>query len=232
MTGNQSHILVVEDDDYVVELLEYNLSRNGCRVSSGKSGDEAIRAVRKDKPDLIVLDLMLPGIDGLDVCRILKGDPETSDVMIMMVTAKGEAADVVRGFEVGADDYVTKPFNVGVLVSRINALLKRKRNHFAQDGHRIVNNGLVMDLKKYEVLVDDEPVNLTRAEFRLLRMLLENPGFVFIREEIIRTVHGPDYAVSKRSVDVLILGIRKKHPTLEKMVHTVRGVGYKLRERL
>lgn len=226
----EEHILVVDDEEDILELVEYNLARQGFRVSTAASGEEAVAAARSQLPDLVVLDLMLPGVDGLDVCRILKNDPLTADVPIIMLTAKTQEADVVTGLEVGADDYVTKPFSPRVLLARIRAVLRRKEAAPAADRETIKIRDVIIHPGRHEVLVKGKPVPLTYTEFRLLHLLARRPGWVFTRSHIVDAVRGPDYPVTERSVDVQIAGLRKKLGPCGDYIETVRGVGYRMKE--
>jgi two-component system phosphate regulon response regulator PhoB len=195
------------------------------------TGEEAIESARKMKPDLMVLDLMLPGVDGLEVCKILKFDSNTSQVPIIMLTAKGEEADVVTGLELGADDYITKPFSPKVLVARVRALLRRRAKSETENPEDMIQiHGLVIDPGKHIVTVDGKKINLTYTEFRLLQLLAHRPGWVFTRYQIVDALRGEDYPVTERSVDVQIVGLRKKLGSAGRYIQTVRGVGYRLRE--
>jgi two-component system phosphate regulon response regulator PhoB len=223
-------ILVVDDEEDILELLRFNLSRDGCQVLCASSGEEALRLVRSEIPDLIVLDLMLPGIDGLEVTRRLKSDANTKPLPIVMLTAKGEEADIVTGLELGADDYVTKPFSPRILVARVRAVLRRKAKEAPQDTSVIRIHDLVIDPGRREVLVNGEPVELTFTEFGILNYMARRPGWVFTRFQIVDAVKGEDYPVTDRSVDVQIVGLRKKLGPAGKYVETVRGVGYRFKE--
>jgi len=226
----EGHILVVDDEEDILELVEYNLARRGFRVSTAASGEEAVAAARSQLPDLVVLDLMLPGVDGLDVCRILKNDPLTADVPIIMLTAKTQEADVVTGLEVGADDYVAKPFSPRVLLARIRAVLRRSRGEPTADLDTVKVRDLVIHPGRHEVLVKGQPVQLTFTEFRVLQALARRPGWVFTRSLIVDAVRGPDYAVTERAVDVQIAGLRRKLGPCGSYIETVRGVGYRMKE--
>jgi two-component system alkaline phosphatase synthesis response regulator PhoP len=226
----KEHILVVEDEEDILELLRYNLAKEGFRVTGALSGEEAVRAARSTPPDLIVLDLMLPGMDGLTVCRELKMDAKTRDVPIVMLTAKGEEVDIVAGLELGADDYVTKPFSPRVLLARIRAVLRRRRVEAAPVSDSLVLHDLAIHPGRHEVLVQGRPMDLTATEFRLLHFLARRPGWVFTRAQIVQGVQGEDYSVSDRAVDVQIVGLRKKLGPAGKYIETVRGVGYRLKE--
>ncbi len=223
-------ILVVEDEEDILELLRYNLGKEGYRVSGAGSGEEALNAVQKRPPDLILLDLMLPDLDGLEVCRRLKQDGRTRHLPIIMLTAKGEESDIVTGLELGADDYVTKPFSPRVLLARVRSVLRRWAAGPPDDTVTLKVHDLVIDYRRHEVLVQGEPMDLTAKEFRLLNLLARRPGWVFTRDQIMNGVHGDDYLVSDRAVDVMIVGLRKKLGPCGHLVETVRGVGYRFKE--
>jgi DNA-binding response OmpR family regulator len=223
-------ILIVDDEEDILELLKYNLSREGYKVSCAASGEETLRAVRSGIPDLIVLDLMLPGIDGLDVARQLKNDSKTRDVPIVMLTAKGEEADIVTGLELGADDYITKPFSPRVLLARVRAVLRRRIRESTNDTSVLQVRKLEIHPGRREVLVNGEPVQLTFTEFGILNFLARRPGWVFTRSQIVDAVRGDDYFVTDRSVDVQIVSLRKKLGPAGTDIETVRGVGYRFRD--
>ncbi len=226
----KEHILVVEDEEDILELLRYNLTKEGYRVTGVLSGEEGLKAARSQPPDLIVLDLMLPGIDGLTVCRELKMDAKTRDLPIIILTAKGEEADIVAGLELGADDYVTKPFSPRVLLARLRAVLRRRQAEPQAEAESLELHELTIHPGRHEVLVQGQPVDLTSTEFRLLSFLARRPGWVFTRSQIVQGVQGEDYSVSERAVDVQIVGLRKKLGPAGKYVETVRGVGYRFKE--
>ena len=226
----KEEILVVDDEEDILELLRFNLSREGCQVFCALSGEEALRLVRTEIPDLVVLDLMLPGIDGLEVTRRLKSDPNTKHLPIVMLTAKGEEADIVTGLELGADDYVTKPFSPRILVARVRAVLRRKVKESPEETSVIRIHDLIIDPRRHEVLVNGEPVALTFTEFGILNYMARRPGWVFTRFQIVDAVKGEDYPVTDRSVDVQIVGLRKKLGPAGKYIETVRGVGYRFKE--
>jgi two-component system alkaline phosphatase synthesis response regulator PhoP len=223
-------ILVVDDEEDILELLKYNLSREGYKVSCAASGEETLSAVRSGVPDLIVLDLMLPGIDGLDVARQLKDDPKTRDVPIVMLTAKGEEADIVTGLELGADDYITKPFSPRILVARVKAVLRRKVKEPPDKTSVLQIHEVEIYPGRREVSVNGGPVQLTFTEFGILNFLARRPGWVFTRSQIVDEVRGEDYFVTDRSVDVQIVGLRKKLGPAGTYIETVRGVGYRFRQ--
>lgn len=226
----KEHILVVEDEEDILELLRYNLAKEGFRVTGVTSGEEALRSARHLLPDLILLDLMLPGVDGLECCRLLKQDPRTQTLPVVMVTAKGEEADIVTGLELGADDYITKPFSPRVLLARVRAVLRRRARTLPGEGDPITVQGILIHPGRHEVVVAGHPVDLTATEFRLLHLLARRPGWVFTRTQIVRGVHGDDYPVSDRSVDVQVVGLRKKLGVAGQFIETVRGVGYRFKE--
>jgi two-component system alkaline phosphatase synthesis response regulator PhoP len=223
-------ILVVEDEADIQELLEYTLGKDGYRVDVTDRGEEALELAQEHLPALVVLDLMLPGLDGLEVCRRLKRVEQTRGIPVIILTAKGEEEDVVAGFEAGADDYVTKPFSPKVLSARVAAVLRRApENRAAADGSLNFQE-ICIHPGRHEVLVDGQPVVLTHSEFRILQFLASRPGWVFTRNQIVRAVHGDDYPVTGRSVDVQVASLRKKLGPAARHVSTVRGVGYKLGE--
>jgi len=220
-------ILIVEDEEESQELVAYNLQKEGYRVSRAGTGEEALRRAAADVPDLILLDLMLPGIDGLDVCRRLKRDPATQGVRIVMLTAKGEEADIVTGLEMGADDYVTKPFSPRVLMARVRAVLRRSLEETPDEEATIRVHNLTIHPGRHEVRVDGKPVRLTPTEFRVLHVLARRPGWVFTRHQIATAVHGEDHVVTDRAVDVQIVGLRRKLGSAGKYIETIRSVGYR-----
>ncbi len=223
-------ILVVDDEEDILELVRYNLSREGYRVFCAASGEEGLRAAKTEYPDLIVLDLMLPGIDGLDVTRHLKGDDATRKIPVVMLTAKGEESDIVTGLELGAEDYITKPFSQRVLVARVKAVLRRNSNITAEEKEVLRIHEISIHTGRHDVLVNDKPVQLTFTEFGILNFLVKRPGWVFTRNQIVDAVRGDDYYVTDRSVDVQIVGLRKKLGRAGRHIETVRGVGYRLKE--
>lgn len=223
-------ILVVDDEEDLQELLRYNLSKDGYRVSCVGTGEDALKFVRKQPPDLIVLDLMLPAVDGLEVCRRLKGDSKTRDVPIIMLTAKSEEGDVVAGLERGADDYIAKPFSPRVLAARVKAMLRRKESErLAELDTTIEAKELVMHPGRHEATLAGNPLELTYTEFALLQFLAKRPGWAFTRTQIVDAVKGEDYPVTERSVDVQVAGLRKKLGEYGSYIETVRGVGYRFR---
>ena len=223
------NILVVEDDPDIRELISFNLSNNGYQVFRAKDGESGIKKARKNLPDLILLDLMLPGIHGLDVCRIIKSDQETKDISIIMVSALGQEENIVEGLENGADDYITKPFSIKVLLARVNAVLRRSLEVEDQDSAKsIMINGISIKPRLREVRVEDKLIDdLTFSEFQILYLLVGHPGWVFTRYQIIDKIRGDNYPVTDRSVDFQIVGLRKKLGGAGKLIRTVRGVGYR-----
>ena len=223
-------ILIVDDEEDIQELVRYNLAKEGYKVQSVGSGEAALDAARAKLPDLVVLDLLLPGLDGLEVCKLLSSDPKTAHIPVVMLTAKGEEADVVTGLELGAADYVTKPFSPRVLVARIRAALRKGAQAAAGEDAVLKVHDLTIDPGRHEVLVRNKPVDLTFTEFRMLHFLARRPGWVFTRYQIIDAVRGSDYVVTDRSVDVQIAGLRKKLGSAGGCIETVRGVGYRFKE--
>jgi two-component system, OmpR family, alkaline phosphatase synthesis response regulator PhoP len=226
----KERILVVEDEDDILELVRFNLAREGFRVEGLGSGEEALRAVRAQPPDLLILDLMLPGMDGLEVCRLLRAEAATRALPVIMLTAKGEEADVVAGLELGADDYLPKPFSPRVLLARVKAVLRRRTAAPAAEGATLSVHEIGIHPGRREVKVSGRPVSLTFTEFNVLHFLARRPGWVFTRGQIMDAVRGEDYHVTERSVDVQMVSLRKKLGPAGKHVQTVRGVGYRLAE--
>jgi two-component system phosphate regulon response regulator PhoB len=223
-------ILIVEDEDDILELVRYNLGKEGYRVMGAASGEEGLETLKKTKPDLLVLDLMLPGIDGLEVCRLLKSGLSTEHIPVVILTAKGEEADVVTGLELGADDYVTKPFSPRVLLARIRAVLRRRARKPADADATIQIHDFLIHPGRHEVLLNGKPINLTFSEFEILHVLARRPGWVFTRDQLVDAARGQDYAVTARSIDVHIVSLRKKLGGSRKYIETVRGVGYRFKE--
>jgi len=222
-------ILVVDDEKDILELLRYNLEKGGYKVLSSSNGERALDLAKKNKPDLVVLDLMLPGIDGLEVCKLLKKNKDTAHIPIVMLTAKDAESDVVVGLELGADDYITKPFSPKVFVARIKTVLRRKGGT-AEDKEQIGIGDLLIDLTKHEVSVKNRPVNLTITEFRILEFLAKNPGKVFSRDQILNNAWKEEPFIVDRAVDVHVRGLRKKLGKPADYIETVRGVGYRFSE--
>ncbi len=222
-------ILVVEDEEDLLELLRYNLAKEGYGVAPVTSGEDALAQARARRPDLVLLDIMLPGVDGLEVCRRLKRDPETKALPVIMLTAKGEEADIVVGLELGADDYVTKPFSPKVLIARIRAVLRRRTEEAGDDSALLVREALTIDPGRHEVLVAGEQTELTATEFRTLHFLARRPGWVFTRQQIVDAVKGEDYPVTERAVDVQMVSLRRKLGACAGYIETVRGIGYRFR---
>jgi two-component system alkaline phosphatase synthesis response regulator PhoP len=223
-------ILVVEDEESIAELVRYNLAREGYAVQVASSGEEALALLRDCHPALIVLDLMLPELDGIEVCRRLRRDEATHDIPVIMLTARGEESDIVAGLEAGADDYVTKPFSPRVLLARVGAVLRRRAAGTPAADAMVQIHGITIHPGRHEVSVEGQRVELTHTEFRILHLLARRPGWVFTRYQIVDAVHGHDYAVTDRSVDVQIVGLRKKLGDAGNYIETVRGVGYRFRE--
>lgn len=227
---SKEHILVVDDEEDIIELVKYNLIREGYNITCATSGEEALKIVGSTPPDLIVLDLMLPDIDGLEVTRQLKSNPKTRSVPIVMLTAKGEESDIVAGLELGADDYIAKPFSPRVLVARIRTVIRRQHKKSIDEASKIQFNDLVIHPGMRSVMLNGEPVQLTFTEFQVLHFLAGRPGWVFTRSQIVDAVRGTNYAVTDRSVDVQVVGLRKKLGACGKYIETVRGVGYRFKE--
>jgi two-component system phosphate regulon response regulator PhoB len=221
-------LLVIEDDPDIVELLRYNLEREGFRVLVTTDGERGLADASRHQPDLVLLDLMLPGLDGLEVCRRLRAQDGTRGIPVLVLTAKSEESDVVVGLEMGADDYLTKPFSPRELLARVRALLRRAQRTGDESGKtRIEMHGLILDVTRHEVLNQGSPVPLTRAEFRLLWTLAQRPGRVYSRNELVDEITAGEALIVDRNVDVHVSALRKKLGDAGKLIATVRGVGYK-----
>lgn len=221
---------MIEDDRAISEILVYNLDKAGYEVSLAIDGRDGLSQAQLKLPDVILLDVMLPVIDGTEVCRRLRSKPETASSIIIMLTAKTEEADQLIGFSVGADDYVTKPFSVRVLMERIKALQRRKTAKAEDENDVVSRAGITLDRRRYRVNVDAQPVELTKSEFRLLDTLIRQPGRAFDRTELIDSALGEDTLVLERTIDVHIRALRKKIGPKADAIETVRGVGYRFRE--
>jgi len=228
---NRNHVLVVDDEKDIRDLLEYNLQKNNHQVTCVATGEQALEAARKEVPGMIILDIMLPGQDGLEVCKKLRSESKTAEVPIIMISAKGEEADVVVGLELGADDYITKPFSPRVVLARIKAVLRRREEAAVNTSSSIIKaDKLVIDLDRHEAKIEDEVLSLTALEMRILSTLASSPGKVFTRFQIVESTQGVGVGVTDRSVDVHIVSLRRKLGDSAKLIETVRGVGYRFSE--
>jgi two-component system phosphate regulon response regulator PhoB len=226
----RERILVVEDEEDIQELISYNLKKDGYVVDVVSTGREALNAVQNQLPALMLLDLMLPDMGGLEVCKAIRSNPRTAHVPIIMVTARSEESDLVVGLELGADDYVTKPFSPKVLTARVRACLRRKRNEVPVNEVLITMGDVSIDPVKHNVIVQGQRIDLTATEFGVLHFLARKPGWVFTRQQIVDSVKGEDYAVTDRSVDVQMVGLRRKLGACADYIETIRGVGYRFKE--
>lgn len=226
----QKTVLIVDDEEDILGLVDFHVQQQGYKTLKAVSGETALKLARNEKPDLVVLDLMLPGIGGLDVCRYLKSEQATAHIPIIMLTAKGEETDIVKGLEMGADDYVTKPFSPKVLMARLNSVIRRKNSPTEGPSGLTLYREISIDPGRRKVKVDGETIELTYTEFEILQFLCTHPGWVFTRNDIVDNVHGDNYPVTDRSVDVQIVGLRKKLGASGKYIETVRGVGYRMQE--
>ena len=223
-------LLVIEDDRDIIEIIQYNCEKEGYTVLSATNGEKGLEIARSRRPAAVLLDLMLPGLDGLEVAKRLRRDPETREIAIIMLTAKGEESDVILGLGVGADDYVVKPFKLKELLARVKAVLRRgPLQDEGPTGRRIELSGLTIDKAKFQVLLDEEEVPLTLTEFKLLSTLASAPGRVFTRELLLEKIQGDSY-IDERNIDVHVRAIRKKLGDETDYILTVRGVGYKFKE--
>lgn len=227
---SSERILVIEDDEDIQTLINHNLSREGFKVTISGNGVDGLNKVRQDSFDCVILDLMLPGMDGLEICRKIKRDPKTQHIPIIMVTAKGEESDIIVGLELGADDYVVKPFSPKVLVARVRSILRRTNQDFFDNQSVISTKDIEINPGRHEVLYKGGKIDLTYMEFQVLQLLASHPGWVFTRNKIIDNVRNDNYPVTDRSVDVVIVGLRKKLGDSGSCIETVRGVGYRFAE--
>ncbi|MFQ6083911.1 MAG: response regulator [Candidatus Aminicenantia bacterium] len=222
-------VLVVDDEKDIIELVRYNLEKEGFKVISATDGEKALEIISKEEPELIILDLMLPGIDGLEVCRVLKRNDQTSSIPIIMLTAKGEETDIVVGLELGADDYITKPFSPRVLLARVKAVLKRMEAK-KEESKVIKINQLTIDLTRHQVTLERKPLALTSTEFNLLTLLAQKRGRVFTRDQLLDKAWREESFVVDRTVDVHIRRLRQKLGQASHLIETIRGVGYRFKD--
>jgi DNA-binding response OmpR family regulator len=227
---SKKRVLVVDDERDITDLVSFNLKRNGYDVLAAYNGTDALEIAQRETPDLIVLDLMLPGIDGTEVTRRLKADPRTAGIPLVMLTAKGEETDQIVGLTLGADDYVTKPFSIKVLLARLASVLRRTETPAPPEAGLLRAGPVEIDSTKHEVLVNGQPIKLTLTEFKLLSALVSARERVLSRDQLMDKAMGTDVFVTDRAIDVHITAIRKKLGPASWLVHTVRGVGYRLRE--
>jgi two-component system phosphate regulon response regulator PhoB len=224
-------ILIIEDEPDITEVLKYNLEKNHYQVATAGSGEDGLQAARDTLPDLVLLDLMLPGIDGLEVCRKLREDPRTRDLLVIMLTAKGTEADVVVGLTLGADDYIVKPFSTTELMARIKAVLRRVEHREEEGENDVLKCGpITIDLRKHQARIGENIIELTLSEFKLLSFLIKKKGRVFTRDQLLDAVVGPDVFVTARNIDVHVAALRKKLGKYGSYIVTVRGVGYRFEE--
>jgi len=230
MMSRQS-VLVVEDEEDIMEVIRFNLEKEGYEVNQALSGEKALQLIEKKLPTLVLLDLMLPGINGLDLCRILKQNDRTKGIPVIMLTAKSEDADIVAGLEMGAEDYITKPFSPRVLLARVRTVLRRRETGVKDDSSVIQVEGMQIHPGRHEVTMGENVVDLTPSEFRILHYLARRPGWVYSRDQIIDAIRGHGYVVTDRAIDVQVVGLRKKLGDYGKFIETVRGIGYRFRDR-
>ncbi|MCK5542329.1 MAG: response regulator transcription factor [Desulfobacterales bacterium] len=224
-------ILIVDDEEDILELIKFNLTKEGYKTILATTGEQALDIAKNSQIDLIILDLMLPGIDGLEVTRIIRNNPELQMVPIIMLTAKGDESDIITGLELGANDYMSKPFSPKELIARIRNIFRRRQKLLETKSEKIIKEqGLVIDHNKHIVTLNSNPISLTPSEFELLTMLIKKKGWVFTRGQIIDGIRGENYAVTERSIDVVVVGLRKKLGTYGKAIETVRGIGYKFQD--
>lgn len=226
----EEKILVVDDEDHIVELISYNLINSGYKVITANNGIDAVKLAKEENPRLMLLDLMIPGLDGYDVCKAIRSDNDTKDISVIMLTAKGEELDKILGLELGADDYMTKPFSIRELLARIKAVLRRTKSLGGSE-EIFKTNGILINFERREVLISDKKIDLTLKEFELLEILVKNRGKILTRETLLDKIWGYEYVGETRTVDVHIRYLRKKiesSDSNEKYIETIRGIGYKI----
>ncbi|GAA0085460.1 winged helix-turn-helix domain-containing protein [Clostridium sp. MB05] len=226
---SEEKILVVDDEDHIVELISYNLTSSGYKVITANNGLDAVRLAKEENPKLMLLDLMIPGLDGFDVCKAIRNDSETKDISVIMLTAKGEELDKILGLELGADDYMTKPFSIRELLARIKAVLRRTKS-LDRSEEIFKANGIFINFDRREVIIQDKKIDLTLKEFELLEILVKNRGKILTRETLLDKIWGYEYVGETRTVDVHIRYLRKKIEVDDKnprFIETIRGVGYR-----
>jgi two-component system phosphate regulon response regulator PhoB len=224
----QEQILVIDDSPEISALIDKKLGPEGYSIVSAESGEAGLESIRANKPDIVILDLGLPGIDGFDVCREIREDAEIKDLPVIMLSAKDGESDVVAGLELGADDYVTKPFSPKILLARIRSSLRKRRQGALSEDSPVEYREISLHPAKFEVRVAGEVVEFTPTEFKTLSFLLRRPGWVFTRDQITEGIHGPGYVVVPRAVDMQIVALRRKLGPYGDYIETVRGIGYRM----
>jgi two-component system, OmpR family, alkaline phosphatase synthesis response regulator PhoP len=227
----RERIFIVEDEEDIQELISYNLVKNSFSVKIFGNGEDFLSYLESDACDLILLDLMLPGMDGLEICKKLKKTQSTENIPVIMLTAKGEESDIITGLELGADDYIIKPFSPKVLVARVKAVLRRKEQITEIKKENVTAGGIQIVPGRFEVIVNNEKIELTASEFKALHLLAGRPGWVFTRYQIVESVHGENYPVTDRSVDVMMVSLRKKLKEGGRYIETVCGIGYRFMDK-
>ena len=225
-----SRIILIEDEEDIRHLVLYNLQKDGYEASGFESGEEGLTEIRKKHPDLVLLDLMLPGIDGMEVCRRLKQDSDTKEIPVIIISAKGDESDIVAGLELGADDYLAKPFSPKILLARIRTVLRRFSQPLPDESTSVHIDGMLLEPRKFTATLDGKPLGLTAGEYRLLHFLASHRGWVFTRYQIVDAIRGEGYVVTERAIDVQVAGLRKKLGSYGNYIETVRGVGYRFRD--
>ena len=223
-------ITIIEDEEDIRLLVCYNLEKEGYSVSSYESGERGLNGIKNDPPDLVLLDLMLPGIDGMEVCRRLKQDAATRDIPVIIISAKGEESDIITGLERGADDYLSKPFSPKILLARIRTILRRVNQPLPHEDDIIQIDELVLNPGKFSATLSGKPLELTAGDYRLLHFLASHRGWVYTRYQIVDAIRGEGYVVTERAVDVQVAGLRKKLGDYGHYIQTVRGVGYRFKD--
>ena len=221
---------IIEDEEDIAKLIVYNLSLEGYKVGHFETGEDWLQAIKSDLPDLVLLDLMLPGMSGFHICREIKSNPITTKIPVIMVTAKGEEEDIVKGLELGAEDYITKPFSPKVLMARVKTSLRRLEKKPKDKNDIIEIKDLIIHTGKHIVTISGKKIDLTPSEFQILHLLAGKTGWVFTRSQMVDAIRGDDYAVTDRTIDFQMVGLRKKLESMSEDIETVRGIGYRFRE--
>tara|TARA_B100000989_G_scaffold210576_1_gene159750 strand:- start:841 stop:1542 length:702 start_codon:yes stop_codon:yes gene_type:complete len=225
---NGKMVLVIEDEPDIRELIHFNLNKFDYKVQLANNGEKGLKEARALEPDLILLDLMLPGIQGIDVCRVIKSDANLKNIPIIILSALGQEEDIVKGLDAGADDYVTKPFSLDILNARIKTVLRRYNTNDDEDLSKNISlKGIEISSRTRDVKIDGKSISLTYTEFQILHLLISHPGWVFTRYQIIDKIRGENYPVTDRSIDFQIVGLRKKMLGKGNLIETIRGVGYR-----
>lgn len=220
-------IFIIEDEEDIIKLLEYNLKLEGYRVESEKNGEEGLKRIQKIKPDLLILDVMIPQMDGFEVCRNLKSNDKTKNIPILMISAKSQEHNIISGLEMGAEDYITKPFSINILIAKIRSVFRKVKERSVKNENIFIFKELKVNLNTFQLSIKNKGIKFNTTEFKLLATLISRPGWVFTRNQLIEEVMGEFHIVTDRAIDVIVVGVRKKLGSYGKYIETIRGIGYK-----